>query len=56
MIPADSKSFARLLAATVLVERMEALDLQYPKLDEAQLAELKKAEVALRAEAKAPKR
>jgi polyphosphate kinase 2 (PPK2 family) len=56
VIPADSKSFARLVAATVLVERMEALDLQYPKLDEAQLTELKTAEAALRAEAKAPKR
>jgi hypothetical protein len=35
---------------------MEALDLQYPKLDEAQLIELKKAEATLLAEAKTPKR
>src|SRR5262245_24297689 len=32
VIPADRKWFARLVAAAVLVERMEALDLQYPKL------------------------
>jgi PPK2 family polyphosphate:nucleotide phosphotransferase len=56
VIPADRKWFARLVAAAVLVERMEALDLQYPKLDEAQLIELKKAEATLLEEAKAPKR
>jgi PPK2 family polyphosphate:nucleotide phosphotransferase len=56
VIPADRKWFARLLAAAVLVERMEALDLQYPKLDEAELRELKKAEATLLAEAKVPKR
>ncbi|MET0157319.1 MAG: polyphosphate kinase 2 family protein [Methyloceanibacter sp.] len=56
VIPADRKWFARLVAAAVLVERMEALDLQYPQLDEAQLSELKKAEATLLAEAKVPKR
>ena len=56
VIPADRKWFARLIAAAVLVERMEALDLQYPKLDEAQLIEMKKAEATLLAEAKTPKR
>ena len=56
VIPADRKWFARLAAATVLIERMEALDLQYPKLDEAQLRELKKAEATLLEEAKAAKR
>jgi PPK2 family polyphosphate:nucleotide phosphotransferase len=56
VIPSDRKWFARLVAAAVLVERMEALDLQYPKLDEAQLIELKKAEATLLAEAKPPKR
>jgi PPK2 family polyphosphate:nucleotide phosphotransferase len=56
VIPADRKWFARLIAAAVLVERMEALDPQYPKLDEAQLSDLKKAEATLLAEAKPPKR
>jgi PPK2 family polyphosphate:nucleotide phosphotransferase len=56
VIPADRKWFARLVAAAVLVERIEALDPQYPKLDEAQLSELKKAEATLLAEVKPPKR
>jgi PPK2 family polyphosphate:nucleotide phosphotransferase len=56
VIPADRKWFARLIAAAVLVERMEALDPQYPKLDEAQLSELKKAEATLLAEVKPSKR
>jgi len=56
VIPADRKWSARLIAAAVLVERMEALDPQYPKLDEAQLSEMKKAEATLLAEAKTPKR
>ncbi len=56
VIPADRKWIARLVAAAVLVERMEALDLQYPKLDEAQLSELKQAEATLLAGAKTPKR
>jgi PPK2 family polyphosphate:nucleotide phosphotransferase len=56
VIPADRKWFARLVAAAVLVERMEALDLQYPKLGEAQLSELKQAEATLLEEANTPKR
>jgi polyphosphate kinase 2 (PPK2 family) len=53
VIPADRKWFARLSIAAILVERMEALDLQFPKFDETKLDELKKAEMALREEAKA---
>ena len=53
VIPADRKWFARLSIAAVLVERLEALDLQFPKFDETQLGDLKKAEAALREEAKA---
>jgi PPK2 family polyphosphate:nucleotide phosphotransferase len=56
VVPADRKWFARLVVAATLVERMEALDLQFPKFDEAQLGELKKAEAALLEEAKAPER
>lgn len=56
VVPADRKWFARLVVAATLVERMEALDLQFPKFDEAQLVELKKAEAALLEEAKAPER
>jgi len=53
VIPADRKWFARLSIAAILVERLEALDLQFPKFDETNLDELKKAEMALREEAKA---
>lgn len=56
VVPADRKWFARLVVAATLVERMEALDLQFPKFDEAQLGELKKAEAALLEEAKPPER
>src|SRR5262245_56489416 len=56
VIRSERKWFGRLVAAAVLVERTEALDLQYPKLDEAQLSELKKAEATLLEEAKMPKR
>jgi PPK2 family polyphosphate:nucleotide phosphotransferase len=56
VIPADRKWFARVAVAAVLVERMEALDPQFPKLDERALDELKKAESVLLKEAKAPAR
>ena len=53
VVPANRKWFARLVAAAILVERMEALDLQFPKLDETDLAELNKAKATLLEEAKA---
>jgi polyphosphate kinase 2 (PPK2 family) len=53
VVPADHKWFARLVVAAALVERMEALDPQFPKFDEAQLDELKKAEATLLEEQKA---
>ncbi len=53
VVPADHKWFARLAVAAILVERMEAIDLQFPKFDESRLEELKKAEAALLKEAKA---
>ncbi len=53
VIPADRKWFARLAVAAVLVERMEALDLQFPKFDEKCLDALNKVEAQLLEEAKA---
>ncbi len=53
IVPADRKWFARLVVAATLVERLEALDLQFPKFDEAKLDELKKAEASLLEEQKA---
>jgi hypothetical protein len=52
VIPADRKWFSRLVVAAVLVERMEALNLQYPKFDEASTEDLEKAQASLREEAK----
>jgi PPK2 family polyphosphate:nucleotide phosphotransferase len=50
------KLFSRLLVAAVLVERMETLDLQFPKFDEANTEALAKAQAALRQEASKIKR
>jgi PPK2 family polyphosphate:nucleotide phosphotransferase len=56
VIPADHKWFSRLIVAAILVERMEALDLQFPKFDEASTDELEKAHAGLVKEAKKLKR
>jgi PPK2 family polyphosphate:nucleotide phosphotransferase len=40
VVPANHKWFTRLVVAAVMVERLEALDLKYPKLDAAALAQL----------------
>ena len=50
VVPADHKWFARLVVAAVLVERMESLDLEFPKLDEANIEEVEKAHAELLAE------
>jgi PPK2 family polyphosphate:nucleotide phosphotransferase len=42
VVPADHKWFTRLVVAATLVERLEGLDLKFPKLDDATLAELDK--------------
>jgi PPK2 family polyphosphate:nucleotide phosphotransferase len=49
VVPADHKWFARLVVAATLVERMEQLDLKFPKLDDAALQELAKVRAALMA-------
>jgi PPK2 family polyphosphate:nucleotide phosphotransferase len=40
VVPADHKWFTRLVVAATLVERLEGLDLKFPKLDDATLARL----------------
>jgi PPK2 family polyphosphate:nucleotide phosphotransferase len=42
VVPADHKWFTRLMVAATLVERMEALGLEFPVLDEAALRELER--------------
>lgn len=51
VVPADNKWFTRLVVAASVVDLMSNLDLEYPKLGAAQLAELKEARVALLSEA-----
>jgi len=50
VVPADHKWFSRIVVAAALVQELEALDLQYPKITGKALKELKKAHKALRDE------
>jgi PPK2 family polyphosphate:nucleotide phosphotransferase len=47
VVPADNKWFTRLVVAAAIVESMNALDLEYPKLDEEQLKALQEAKKSL---------
>jgi len=47
VVPADNKGFARLVVARALIERLQSLDLQYPKIQGAALKELYKVRAAL---------
>jgi PPK2 family polyphosphate:nucleotide phosphotransferase len=51
VVPADNKPFARLVIAEALIEAMEDLDLQFPKVEGAALKELERVRGALMAEA-----
>ena len=42
VVPANHKWFTRLVVAAALVERLEELDLKFPKFDEANVAQLEK--------------
>ncbi len=52
VIPADNKWFARLMVAAAMIEAMERIDLAFPKVEKAALAELMEARKALLAEEK----
>lgn len=47
VVPADNKWFTRIVVAAALVEALEKLDLEFPKVEGAALAELQKARAAL---------
>src|SRR5262245_27508782 len=51
VVPADNKWFARLVVASVMVDTLEDLGLEFPKVDGAMLKELEKVRAALLAEA-----
>jgi PPK2 family polyphosphate:nucleotide phosphotransferase len=55
VVPADNKWFARLLVAAVMVEELEGLDLEYPKVGGPLLKELRNVRRALLAEGKSGK-
>jgi PPK2 family polyphosphate:nucleotide phosphotransferase len=50
IIPADKKWFTRAAVAEIICERLEALDMKYPVLDEKQMAELEEAKKLLESE------
>ena len=50
IVPADKKWFARLVVASAVADALEALDLEYPAVDEAQRKELAGARRALEGE------
>jgi hypothetical protein len=47
VVPADNKWFTRLVISTVVVDTLESLDLEYPKLDAAKRKELDAAKKGL---------
>jgi PPK2 family polyphosphate:nucleotide phosphotransferase len=47
VVPADHKWFTRLVVAAAIVERLEAIDPKFPKLDEAELRDLAALRAAL---------
>ena len=47
IVPADNKWFTRLVISTVIVEALESLRLEYPKVDPDRRKELKAAEKQL---------
>ena len=50
VVPADNKWFTRLVVGAAIIEAMEDLDLQYPKVDAAKKAELDAARKILEGE------
>jgi len=47
VVPADNKWFTRLVISTVVVDALESLDLEYPKVDDAKRKELEAAKKLL---------
>ena len=47
VVPADHKRFARLVVATAIIEGLEGLDLEFPRVEGKALAELQKVRAAL---------
>jgi hypothetical protein len=52
VVPADHKWFARVVIGSTIVNALDRLDLQFPKVDKAELSEFKKVRQALLEEGK----
>ena len=52
VVPADHKWFARVVIISAIVNALEKLDLQFPKVDKAERSEFKQVREALLAEGK----
>ena len=50
VVPADHKWFARVVIGSTIVAALDRLDLQFPKVDKAELSEFKQVRKALLAE------
>ncbi len=50
VVPADDKAFARIVIASAIINAMDELNLEYPKVDESKLAELNEIKKDLLAE------
>jgi hypothetical protein len=46
-VPANNKWFTRIIVASAIIQALDSLDLKYPRLGKAQLAELKRARAML---------
>ncbi|CAN1490364.1 COG2326 Uncharacterized conserved protein [Flavobacteriaceae bacterium] len=47
VIPSDNKSYARIAIASAIIHALDEMELEYPKVDEAKIAELKAVKKAL---------
>jgi polyphosphate kinase 2 (PPK2 family) len=48
VVPADNKWFARLVVSSVVIETLSSLELHFPQVDKARLAELNRARTVLK--------
>ena len=52
VVPADNKPYARIVVASAIINALDSMDLEYPKVSKEKLAELKKVKKELLAEKK----
>jgi len=50
VVPADNKSYARIVVASAIIEELDNMNLEYPKVNKEKIAELQEVKKALLAE------